>query len=116
MNELQRYVFVYHAHLMTAQEVEANRVIFGESKSKGMPDGSPLKSFYRERFGTSDPEVRRLVEKGREQFVEDVVARILNEQQDQIVWNHCPYCGALARTPTASQCPKCFFRWQDTVH
>ncbi|MFK8103459.1 MAG: hypothetical protein AB8G15_13080 [Saprospiraceae bacterium] len=30
---------------------------------------------------------------------------------DQIIWNRCPKCNQLARTPAASQCHSCYYRW-----
>jgi len=111
MEDLTRYIFIYHAHLMTTQEKSANRAIFGEEKSQGIE--GKLAEFYREHLGSTDPEVLKLVAKGREKFIADVVERILREQYDQIFFNRCPKCQALARTPTAKQCPQCFHSWHD---
>ncbi len=111
MDDLTSYIFFYQSHLMTPQERAANRAIFGEEKAQGIE--GRLAEFYREHFGSTDPEVMMLVKKGREKFIADVVERMLREQYDQIFFNRCPKCQALARTPTAKQCPKCFHSWHD---
>jgi hypothetical protein len=113
MDELTRYIFIYQAHLMTEQERAANRAILGEEKAHGV-EGS-LREFYRKHLCSTDPEVMKLVAKGREKFIADVVERILREQYDEVVFNRCPKCQALARTPTAKQCPKCFYSWHGEV-
>lgn len=117
MDELTHYVFTYFPHLMTPDETAANRVIFWQEKARQLDGEARAKreNITRKHFSTDDPNVLKLVKKGREQFIADVVERILREQRDQVVFNDCPKCQTLARTPTAKQCPKCFHRWHDNV-
>jgi ribosomal protein L40E len=37
--------------------------------------------------------------------------RILDKHSDEIVFNYCPRCGALAKTPKARQCRVCHHDW-----
>ena len=112
MDDLTAYIFVYHQHLLTPQEQIARRALNAELKAKNC-EGTRMASLLRKHWGTSDPEVLKLVEKGQDRFMADVVGRILREQYDQIIFNRCPKCHALARTPTAKQCPKCFYSWHE---
>ena len=58
-----------------------------------------------------DYRVKELLKNGTEPFLQSVCERILREHQEEVIINRCPKCEALARTPIAKQCPKCFFDW-----
>jgi hypothetical protein len=62
---------------------------------------------------STDPEVRALLANGRKAFINAICERVLREEGDKIYFNRCPRCQAVTRTPTAKQCPKCFFSWHD---
>jgi rubrerythrin len=62
---------------------------------------------------STDHEVLELMKDGYVAFAERVAERLMREQPDDIFLNVCPKCGALARTPTAKQCPACFHAWHD---
>lgn len=38
------------------------------------------------------------------------IKKVLFFHRDNILFNYCPFCGKLRRTPTAKQCPHCFKR------
>jgi len=114
MDELASYIFNYYSHLLTHEERAANRTILGELKIEH--DHSPeMKRAVRKFWGSTDPKVLALLQDGAESFWERARDRVLREQRDQVFLNHCPQCGALAKTPTAKQCPKCFFSWHGEV-
>jgi hypothetical protein len=120
------YIFSYFSHLMTPQEKVAHRSMVAEAKV------AARKSFMMKRFEgevgielasqsigveqwiSSDPEIRALLANGPDAFITAVCDRLLREEQDKIYFNRCPRCQAVTRTPTAKQCPKCFFSWHDS--
>lgn len=112
------YVFRYYAHLMTKQEHVAHRHLIGTAKAmRGRTDvvaqvearksASPgLRDLL-----SSDAEVLGLTSEGLDVFIERVAQRILGEHRDEVEFNNCPKCSALARTPKARQCRFCGFDW-----
>jgi len=112
MDKLTRYIFNYYPHLMTLHEQAAYRSVLGEEKAESS-DSAKMRNLLRRKFVSPDPEVLSMLDKGAEHFMNVVRDRILSEQRDQVFQNHCPKCEALAHTPTARQCPKCFHSWHD---
>ena len=112
------YVFRYYAHFMTKKEHLAHRHLVGTAKAmRGLTDvasqtearknASPV---YRDML-FNDPDVLGLTSEGLDAFVERVAQRILGDHRDEVGFNNCPQCGALARTPKARQCRFCGFDW-----
>ena len=114
MDELTRYIFTYYAHLMTLHERAAYKSIIAEEKAENV-ESSRLAQFLRERWVSSDPEVKALLADGQDKFMKSVCDRILREHADKVYFNYCPNCKILARTPRAKQCPKCFYDWHDAT-
>jgi hypothetical protein len=112
MDELSKYIFNYYTHLMTEREKAAYKSIHAEEKAQNVND-TRLSHMLREKWVSSDPEVKALIADGPEAFMKSVCDRILRERPEQVYFNYCPKCGALARTPMAKQCPKCFYSWHD---
>lgn len=110
MDELTKYIVTYYPNLMTLKEKAAYKTSFVEEKAENLEPGN-LQRTLRERWGSNDPEVLALLKNGREEFLNQVRARILLEHADEVFLNYCPKCGALTNTPKAKQCPKCFFSW-----
>lgn len=52
----------------------------------------------------SDEQISTYTEEYYEMLVAKVVERIYQKYQENMVFNHCPICGVLGRTPTAKQC------------
>jgi hypothetical protein len=46
-------------------------------------------------------------------FRQQIADRIMLEHGDKVIFNNCPVCGKLARTPDAKQCRHCWHDWQD---
>jgi hypothetical protein len=121
------YVFQYYSHLMTEHERLAYRHLVGTMKATlGRSDVDAQKEakssvfYYCRKMVSDDPSVLMLSDDpdvlllacdGIEAFVLCTGRRILNDHRDQIVFNCCPRCGAVARTPTARQCPSCRYDW-----
>jgi uncharacterized C2H2 Zn-finger protein len=113
-DELTAYIINYYPHLMTDREKLAHRASFAEEKAENLPPGN-LQRTLRERWGSTDPDVLAMLKEGREVFLKNVAQRILRERSDELFFNHCPRCGALAKTPRAKQCAKCFHSWHDAA-
>ena len=113
MTEVQRYIFVYYSQLLTIQERAAWKNIITEEKIQHT--GETIQAeLMRRRWISTDPKVLALLSAGREIFFEKTVERVIAESADQIFFNYCPQCQALAKTPRAKQCPTCFFSWHET--
>jgi rubrerythrin len=113
MNELAVYIVNYYHHLMTAEERAAHSSILAESKIEH--DNSPSMKETLQGHVSTDPKVRALLADGKEAFFARVRDRVLRDHPNEVFLNQCPRCGALAKTPTAKQCPKCFFSWHGDV-
>ena len=111
------YVFRYFSHLMTEHERLAYRHLVGTIKAtRGRSDVEAQEEakgsvFYLREMLSDQPSVLALASDGFGTFVCRTGQRILNDQRDQITFNCCPQCGALARTPTARQCRACRHDW-----
>src|SRR5271163_558679 len=116
-NEKAGYVLRYYGHLMTGHEQLARRHLEATAKAThGRTDSAsqnelrnsshPLHSLL-----SSDPEVLKLTCDGIDAFEVRTSQRILAEHSSEIVFNCCPRCGALAKTPKARQCRSCRHDW-----
>jgi hypothetical protein len=108
--KLERYLINYFGHFMTREERAARYSFILEEKAQNGPEGhrAHLLSAV-----STDPAVLKLMKDGYEAFASRVVERLMRERRRDIFLNNCPKCGALARTPTAKQCPACFHSWHD---
>lgn len=112
MDELSRYIIVYYPQLMTEEERLAHRHLVTLEKI-AKTDSSSRKRLMERRWLSSDSTVLQLFENGEETFFLNVSSRILTQHREQIFLNHCPKCGALAKTPKAKQCAKCYHSWHE---
>jgi hypothetical protein len=115
--EKARYVFRHYGYLMTMQERIAHKHL--EATAKAMHGRTDVAAQTQLRNSPHDlrklisdnPEILLLTTEGLERFVAQTVRRIMDEHQSEIVFNHCPRCNALARTPRARQCRFCGLDW-----
>jgi hypothetical protein len=107
-----RYVMNHYASLLTLEEKMAYKHIVGAKKVDATESAS-MRQMLRKVFQTDDSGVRALLADGEEAFFDRVVLRVIREAGDRIVWNLCPKCGALARTPRACLCPVCSHTWYE---
>ena len=112
MDELTHYIINYYPHLMTMEEKAAQKSMIGQAKVQHVetPRGKKVIGDF---WVSKDPRVLELLADGPEAFMARVRDRIMREHRDEVFLNHCPRCGALAKTPRAKQCPKCFFSWHE---
>ncbi len=100
------YVVNYFDGFMTKTEWLARRSFIVEGKLKAGYDSTLLADLQ-----STDPEVLALMADGVEVFLRRVRDRILRDHRDSIIFNYCPRCGRLAKTPKARQCHRCHHDW-----
>jgi hypothetical protein len=111
------YVIQYYKHLMTMQERLAHRHLIGTAKAThGRTDAAAQSEVANTSHPprdllSNDPEVLQLASDGIDAFMVRTAQRILDEHSDEIDFNYCPRCGALAKTPKARQCRFCYHDW-----
>ena len=115
-----QYVLRYYGHLMTTQERLAQRHLIGTEKAThGRSDVAAQNevknsSHHLSRLLSNDPEIVQLASDGIDAFMIRTAQRILDDHSNEIVFNNCPRCGALAETPKARQCRFCRHDWHSS--
>jgi len=117
-SQVAHYVVRFHGHLMTDVERKAQRHLFATMKAaKGNSDEpaqlEARRSKTLSRMLCDEPKVLFLARDGYEEFQLRVAARILGDSADKVLFNYCPKCGELARTPTAKQYRCCGHDWHE---
>jgi hypothetical protein len=107
-----RYVLNHYSEFLTLEEKMAYKHIVGRQKIEAT-QSLPMQQMLRKVFQTDDAGVRVALADGDDAFFNRVVLRVIREQGATIVWNLCPKCGALARTPRACLCPACSHTWYE---
>lgn len=107
-----RYILDYHASLMTKEEASAWRhwhtsCKLGDGESKTRQYAKRKEIYLQKGWMTNDENVLKLLENGIEEFERKVAERI----DALVVYNNCPKCGKLTRTPKAKQCRFCGYDW-----
>ena len=114
-----KYVFRHYGFLMTTNEKWAHKHLAGTLKATlGRSDAAAqadVKSGTTQfrKLLSDDPNVLDLARNGYDAFVLSTGRRILQEHRDKIIFNYCPRCGVLARTPKARQCRCCGHDWHN---
>lgn len=115
--QVARYVVNWFGHLMTPLERRAQRHLSAVMKAThGKSDREAQREAQKtlnSRWMSNDPDVLQLTGEGYEAFVERTAERIQNNCRNEVLFNRCPRCGRLARTPTAKQCRFCGHDWHD---
>src|SRR5712675_1661563 len=111
IDELTHYIFHNYFGLMTLAEKMAYKNLVIAYKSEHSSEN--MKKHLHARFTSTEPEVVALLDKGAREFYIATRNRILREHSKEIFLNHCPKCGALARTPKACLCPACSHTWYE---
>ena len=116
-----QYVIEYFGHFMSLRERLAYRHLVGTAKaSHGRTDAAAQREVENTRhparhFLSVDPAVLQLASDGIDAFTLRTAQRILDQHPDEIVFNYCPRCGALAKTPKARQCRFCYHDWHSAT-
>jgi len=97
-NDAVRYVWQYHeAHLSPAERAAARASLMN---FRGEP-----------RWDVDSPDAEALLADGADEFARRLIAR-LERDHSELIFNRCPQCAQLARTPTARQCRYCGHSWR----
>ena len=107
-----RYVLNHYSSLMTLEEKMAYKYIVGGRKIEAT-DSAPMRQMLRKVFQTDDVGAHAILAGGEDAFLDRIVLRVIREHGKKIVWNLCPKCGALTRTPRACLCPVCSHTWYE---
>lgn len=112
------YILRYYSGLMTRAE---NRLLnkyheyanylycIGEIKDD-LPFLEKNAERIKNKFGLSDLEISQYASNSVLEVRYEIAVRIFEEHKDKILFNTCPVCGELARTPVSRQA-KCGHRW-----
>src|SRR4051812_43020401 len=92
VDELTHYVFHNYAWLMTIVEMAAYKTLMVERKAEHS-SSLGMKRHLRLRFGSSEPAVIALLDKGAREFCIATRDRILRDHKDEVLVNRCPKCG-----------------------
>ncbi|QQD12977.1 hypothetical protein [Sphingobacterium sp. UDSM-2020] len=110
--EIQDYIITYYLDLMSPEEKLAYKHAHSTLKLDGSENLEKMQRIYlKTGWLTKDQTVLSLLNNGLEKFNENTATRILRDHHLDIVFNYCPKCHKLARTPTAKQCRFCFHDW-----
>lgn len=108
------YVFAHCQSLMTGTEHDAYHKIISEMLIEERGGSEAWRNFFI-RVGKLKaeypPEVYYLAKDGQEVLEQKIAKRILKEQSNHPLFNYCPKCSKLARTPLAKQCRFCRHNW-----
>lgn len=111
MDEVTYYIFNYRKDLLTEEENSAYRHL-SVSQNIDYVESENQKKALRKLLST-DENVLKLLEDGGNEFYKRTVERVFRDNPNNEILNLCPKCNALARTPKAKQCPKCYFSWHN---
>jgi ribosomal protein L40E len=110
--EEANYVFNHYNQLLPLREKAAFKHYYHSFKLRDDPNAEVREKMYlKTGWLTSDPEILALLNNGYEQFVLDSAEKLIKNHKDRIIFNRCPKCNALARTPVAKQCRFCGYDW-----
>ena len=109
--EQVRYIMVYFSQFLTEKESIAVRHYTSTLKLADNHNPNFKKAYERNGWLTSDQAALDLLKNGYDSFSLKTANRIVADNGDTAIFNNCPKCGKLARTPTAKQCGHCGHDW-----
>jgi hypothetical protein len=113
------YIIRYYGHWMTEKERLAQRHLTVTMKATHGRTDSAAQAEVRNgprrwsELLSDDPQVLQLASEGSDSFCERTAQRIFDEHSSEIVFNTCPRCGVVAKTPKARQCRFCRHDWHE---
>ncbi|MBE9663305.1 hypothetical protein IRJ16_15560 [Mucilaginibacter myungsuensis] len=109
--EKAEYIFVHYSNLLSLTEKKALKHYHSTLKLEDQGN-TPLRRMYMKvGWLTDDPIVLNYLSEGYIQFMLTCAERILTERPNDVLFNLCPICKKLARTPHAKQCRHCGHNW-----
>lgn len=109
------YVINHFKHLFTPEEQLALRHLSSLQKLNIINLNAitdPKVELYK-KIGwlSNDDSVLALLRDGEEAFKSNLAERLVKAYPNEIIFNYCPACNSLARTPQAMQCRFCGHDW-----
>lgn len=105
------YVIYYYGELMTLNEKKAQRHHLSMLKLEDSNDQRLTRMYLKTGWLSDDPLILNYLNDGYIQFVLNCAERILKDNPEKVLFNFCPVCKKLARTPHAKQCRHCGYNW-----
>jgi hypothetical protein len=103
---------------MSPLESAANRHLFATDKLTKRRTDLPAQEearrsahLIRRGLLSDDPEILQLTRDGCEAFTRRTAQRIFNAHYTKIIFNRCPRCSRITKTPNARQCRFCGHDW-----
>jgi len=109
--ETAQYIVTYYSSLMPYNEKLAWKHYSSILKLEDNNNPKTLATYKRKGWITDEAEILQLVEKGYDNFEMETAQKILEKYSEKIIFNKCPKCDKLARTPLAKQCRYCGNSW-----
>ncbi len=105
------YIVAHYAHLMNLEEKKALRHHLSALKLEDAKDVRLTRMYLKTGWLSDDPLILNYLSEGYIQFTLNCAERILKGNPDKVLFNLCPVCKKLARTPFAKQCRWCGHDW-----
>lgn len=110
--ELQAYIFRFCTQFMTKTESRVlKRLLLTPHGYQTTLDASTASPLLEELYGFKDETTNNILASGDAESIRLQIAQRLWAEADRSVFNFCPECEALARTPQAKQCRHCGHDW-----
>lgn len=111
-SELQEYILRYGHSLMTSTELQALKRILltehGEQSTRMLVLTNP---FWEKIYGFDEQVTNELLPRHNPESLRRSIAERIWPLEDGNIYNWCPRCDKLARTPEAKQCRHCGHDW-----
>jgi hypothetical protein len=105
--ERASYILRFFSRLLNENESKAMRhqqsmfKLNNYSGKEKVP--TAMQDYFQKGWLRNSPEVLNLLDQGYDIFESNVADRIIRELPNKVLFNTCPKCGKLARTPQAKQ-------------
>jgi len=104
------YIITYYLNLLNDPEKKALRHYRSTYKLEDN-DEQRRRMYLKTGWLSTDPVILDYLKDGYEQFAVNCAKRILKDNPGEVIFNLCPNCKKLARTPLAKQCRFCGWDW-----
>ncbi len=109
------YIVNYYSHLFTLNEKKALRHHRSTIKLEGAQNVTLTRMYLKTGWLSDDPLILNYLNDGYVQFILSCAKRVLNDHPEEVIFNNCPVCQKLTRTPSARQCRWCGHDWRQSL-
>lgn len=111
--ETAQYIVTYFFNLLPYKEQLTWKYHSSILKLEDNKNPNAIAMYKKKGWITDDQEILELLENGYEQFEIETAKKIIEKYPTQVLFNKCPKCNKLARTPYAKQCRFCSYTWHN---